>query len=271
MTIALIAVIALGIALIVIGSWGLATAGTIDGLQENYPIAFGFYIACIVVGCVLLLSSVSGFLAVCKGKTNCTNIFAALMLCCCILLLALAIVATVSYVAFNGDPEGFMNAIWRALPPSAKQSFGSQYNCDYTLELTLYASASCYIPLKNTIQQWAIPGLACSWAAFALLAIVTALMCGLNRREKAAAASSPALETKQQVIVQAPQPVYSQPVYSAPATQVYSQPVYSAPATQVYAAPATQMAETAYAQPGTQVAYAAPATQVAYAAPATQV
>jgi hypothetical protein len=255
MAIALIAVIALGIALIAVGAWGLATAGNISGLQQAEPAAFGFYIASIVIGSILLLSSIAGFLAICRGKTGCTNIFSALMLLCTLLLLALAIYATILYTQFQNDPDAFTRTVWSYLPSSAKEAFGKQYGCDYNLPLSGTVGASCFNALKNAVQQWALPGLIASWCAFALLGLVTALMCGLNRREakaKAVAASAPVPEVKQQVVVQqAP----ASPVYAAPGQTTYAQPGT------VYAQPP---AGTVYAQPGAQpgTVYAAPGTQV---------
>jgi hypothetical protein len=263
LVIALILVVALGVALIAIGAWGLATAGNISGLQAAEPAAFSFYIASIVIGSILLLSSIAGFLAICKGKTGCTNIFSALMLMCTLLLLALAIYATILYTQFQSDPDAFVRSVWQYLPSSAKESFGKQYGCDYLLPVSSAVGASCFNAMKSAVQQWALPGLIASWCAFALLGLVTALLCGLNRREKsaqAAAASAPVPEVKQQVVVQqAPaSPVYAAPgqtAYAAPGQTVYTQP----PAGTVYAQPP---AGTVYAQPPAGTVYAAPGTQV---------
>ncbi len=214
MGIALIAVVALGIALVAVGSWGLATAGNISGLQAAEPTAFGFYIACIVIGAILLLSSIAGFLAICRGKTACTNIFSILMMLCTLLLLALAIYATVMYTQFQKDPDAFTRSVWSYLPSSTKEAFGKQYGCDYTIPLAVTVGASCFNAMKTAIQQWALPGLIASWCAFALLGLVTSLMCGLNRREakaKSVAAISAVPEVKQQVVIQPTSPVYVSP------------------------------------------------------------
>ncbi|KAI9029450.1 hypothetical protein DFJ74DRAFT_703259 [Hyaloraphidium curvatum] len=149
--------LAIGIASIVIGSYGVAR------FQSGGNIVLGGFIAFIVLGALASISAVVGFACTCTSKRGPFNALRVLLILTLIAAAAAAGLGTYIYTKYGKPTDEFLLQVWNDLPQSARDSFQNTYNCT--------GFEGCLPNLRDIAQYASLATVIAGWVLFAVTLI----------------------------------------------------------------------------------------------------